>query len=54
MSLFAVTLIIVLILVVGPILYWILRGLYRSSIAVGEERDHVPPRTHVLAWHSPA
>ena len=30
MSLFAVTLIIVLVLVVGPILYWILRGLGRS------------------------
>jgi hypothetical protein len=30
MSLFAIALIIVLILVVGPILYWILGGLYRS------------------------
>jgi hypothetical protein len=30
MSLFAVALIIVIILVVGPILYWIFRGLYRS------------------------
>ena len=34
-SLFAVTLIIVLILVVGPILYWIVRGLYRSVRSSG-------------------
>jgi uncharacterized protein HemY len=37
MSLFAVALIIVLVLVVGPILFWILRGFGRSIRSHGRE-----------------
>jgi hypothetical protein len=48
MSLFTVMGIIVFILVVGPILFWVVRGLAGRSVAAGEERERDPSKEPVF------